>query len=90
MGPPALLPVREEGVLRIFIALKNPSLWQGSKPQPLGPVASRLTATPSRRLVVYEVCLEVYILIVHTKVYYDKIFELISTSLENTKASVLL
>jgi hypothetical protein len=22
MGPPALLPIREEGVLRIFIALK--------------------------------------------------------------------
>jgi len=24
MGPPALLPIREEGVLRIFIVLKNP------------------------------------------------------------------
>jgi hypothetical protein len=25
MGPQALLSIREEGVLRIFIALKNPS-----------------------------------------------------------------
>jgi hypothetical protein len=24
---PALLPIREEGVLRIFITLKNPSPW---------------------------------------------------------------
>jgi hypothetical protein len=29
---PALLPIREEGVLRIFIALKNPSPWPGFKP----------------------------------------------------------
>jgi hypothetical protein len=47
---PALLPVREEGVLRIFIALKNPPPWPGSNPQPLGPVASTLTTTPQRRL----------------------------------------
>jgi hypothetical protein len=26
---PALLPIREEGVLRIFIALKIPSPWPG-------------------------------------------------------------
>jgi hypothetical protein len=26
---PALLPIREEGVLRIFIALKNPPPWSG-------------------------------------------------------------
>jgi hypothetical protein len=26
---PALLPIQEEGVLRIFIALKNPSPWPG-------------------------------------------------------------
>jgi hypothetical protein len=26
---PALLPIREEGALRIFIALKNPSPWPG-------------------------------------------------------------
>jgi hypothetical protein len=29
MRLPALLPIRKEGVLRIFIALKNPSPWQG-------------------------------------------------------------
>jgi hypothetical protein len=29
---PALLSIREEGVLRIFIALKNPSPWPGFKP----------------------------------------------------------
>jgi hypothetical protein len=27
-----LLPIREEGVLRIFIALKNPSPWPGLEP----------------------------------------------------------
>jgi hypothetical protein len=31
MGPPALLPIREEGVLRIFIALKCPSPWLGAE-----------------------------------------------------------
>jgi hypothetical protein len=36
-------------VLRIFIALKNPSPWRGSKAQPLGPVGSTLTTTPPRR-----------------------------------------
>jgi hypothetical protein len=46
---PALLPIREEGVLRIFIALKNPSPWPGSNPRPLGPVASTLTTTPPKR-----------------------------------------
>jgi hypothetical protein len=30
MGPSGLLPIREEGVLRIFITLKNPSPWPGS------------------------------------------------------------
>jgi hypothetical protein len=33
MGPPALFPIREEGVLRIFIALKNPSPWPGLNPR---------------------------------------------------------
>jgi hypothetical protein len=35
MGPPAFLPIRKKGVLRIFIALKNPSPWPASNPQPL-------------------------------------------------------
>jgi hypothetical protein len=39
-----------EGVLRIFIALKNPSPRPGLNPRPLGPVASTLTTIPSRRL----------------------------------------
>jgi hypothetical protein len=34
------------GVLRIFIALKNPSPLPGLNPRPLGPVASTLTTTP--------------------------------------------
>jgi hypothetical protein len=38
-------------VLRIFIAVKNPSLWPGSNPQPLDLVASTLTTTPPRRLI---------------------------------------
>jgi hypothetical protein len=33
---PALLPIREEGVLRIFIALKNPSPWLGFEPATFG------------------------------------------------------
>jgi hypothetical protein len=41
----------KEGVLRTFIALKNPSPWPCLNPQPLGPVASTLTTTPPRRLV---------------------------------------
>jgi hypothetical protein len=49
MGPSGLLPIREEGVLRIFIALKNPSPWPGSNLRSWGPVASTLTATSSRR-----------------------------------------
>jgi hypothetical protein len=30
------LPIREEGVLRIFIALKNPSPWPGFEPATFG------------------------------------------------------
>jgi hypothetical protein len=33
---PALLPIREEGVLRIFIALKNPTPWPGFEPATFG------------------------------------------------------
>jgi hypothetical protein len=50
MGPPALLSIRKEGVLRIFIALKNLLAWPGSNAQLLGPVASTLTTAPPRRL----------------------------------------
>jgi hypothetical protein len=39
----------KEGVLRIFIALQNPSPRLGLNPQPLGPVASTLTTTPLRQ-----------------------------------------
>jgi hypothetical protein len=42
MGPSALIPIRQEGVLQIFIAFKNPSPLPGSNRQPLGPVASTL------------------------------------------------
>jgi hypothetical protein len=42
----------KEGVLRIFIALKNPSPRPGLNPRLLGPVASTLTTTPPRRLVI--------------------------------------
>jgi hypothetical protein len=48
MGRSALLAIQEEGVLRIFIALKYPLPWPGSNLQPLGPVASTLTTTPPR------------------------------------------
>jgi hypothetical protein len=33
---PALFPIREEGVLRIFIALKNPTPWPGFEPATFG------------------------------------------------------
>jgi hypothetical protein len=41
---------QKEGVLQIFIALKNPSPWPGSNLRPLGPVASTLTNTSPRQL----------------------------------------
>jgi hypothetical protein len=56
MGPPALLPIRKESVLRIFIALKNPLPWPGSNPQSLDPVASTLTTTPPKRRPVVYFC----------------------------------
>jgi hypothetical protein len=40
----------KEGVLWIFITLKNPSPWPCLNPQTLGPVASTLTTTPLRWL----------------------------------------
>jgi hypothetical protein len=46
----------KEGVLRIFIALKNPSLRPGLNPRPLGPVASTPTTTPPRRRI-YGFCI---------------------------------
>jgi hypothetical protein len=42
----------KEGVLRIFIAVKNTSLWPGLNTRPLGPVISTLTTTPPRWLFV--------------------------------------
>jgi hypothetical protein len=39
----------KEGVLWIFIALKNPSSLPGLNPRPLGPVASTLITTPPKR-----------------------------------------
>jgi hypothetical protein len=39
----------KEGVLRIFIAIKNPSRLPGLNTRPLGPVASTLTTTPHRQ-----------------------------------------
>jgi hypothetical protein len=39
----------KQGVLRIFIALKNPSPRPGLNPRPLSPVASTLITTPPRR-----------------------------------------
>jgi hypothetical protein len=40
----------KEGVLRIFIALKNPSPRPGLNPRPLGTLTSTLTTKPPRRL----------------------------------------
>jgi hypothetical protein len=40
----------KEGVLQIFIALKNTSPWPSLNPRPLGLVASTLTTTTPRQL----------------------------------------
>jgi hypothetical protein len=40
----------KEGLLRIFIALRNPPPWPVSNPRTLGTVASTLITTPPRRL----------------------------------------
>jgi hypothetical protein len=40
----------KEVVLRIFVALKNPSLQLGLSPRTLGPMASTLTTRPPRRV----------------------------------------
>jgi hypothetical protein len=50
MGPSRFTSHPKEGVLPIFIALKNPSPQMGLNPQPLGIVANTLTITPPRRL----------------------------------------
>jgi hypothetical protein len=44
---------QKKGVVRIFVALKNPSPLPGLNPRPLGPVASTLTTTPPRRRETY-------------------------------------
>jgi hypothetical protein len=49
MGPSRFTFHPRGRCVRIFIALKNPSPWLGSNPQPLDSVASTLTTTPSRR-----------------------------------------
>jgi hypothetical protein len=53
MGPSRFTFHPKEGVLRIFIALKNPSPWPGSNSRTLGLVAITLTTTPPRRLLLH-------------------------------------
>jgi hypothetical protein len=50
LGTSGFISHPKEDVLRIFIALKNPSLRSVFNPRPLDPVASTLTTTPQRRL----------------------------------------
>jgi hypothetical protein len=47
-GASGVISPPKKGVLRIFIALKNPSPRQGLNLQTLGPMANMLTITPSR------------------------------------------
>jgi hypothetical protein len=50
MGPSGFnFPSERKLCCRFLSPLKNPSPWQGSTPQPLGPVASTLTTSPPRR-----------------------------------------
>jgi hypothetical protein len=44
----------KQGVLLIFIALKNPSPLPGFDPRSLGPLASTLATTPPRRTLTLE------------------------------------
>jgi hypothetical protein len=48
-GTSGFISYPKEGVLRIFIALKNTSPWLGLNSQTLSSVASTLTTTPPRR-----------------------------------------
>jgi hypothetical protein len=48
-GNLAFTPHSQESVLRIFIAIRNPSPRPGLNPRPLGPVASTLTTISPRR-----------------------------------------
>jgi hypothetical protein len=48
-GTPGFTSHQKEGLLRIFIALRNPSPRPGLNPRPLGPGGSTLTTTPPRR-----------------------------------------
>jgi hypothetical protein len=50
MGPSRFISHPKEGVLRIFIALKNPSPWPGSNPRPLYPVLGPLPPQRVARL----------------------------------------
>jgi hypothetical protein len=49
-GASSFASLPKEGLLRIFITLKNPSPQPGLNPRPLGPVASALITTSPRRL----------------------------------------
>jgi hypothetical protein len=57
-GPRLYFPceVRKEGVLRIFIASKNPTLLPGLNPLFLGSLVSTLPITPPRQSVGTSVC----------------------------------
>ena len=46
MGQTALLPLRREGVLRIFFALKNPTASAGFEPANLGTKGRQATLRP--------------------------------------------
>jgi hypothetical protein len=60
-------------VLRIFIALKTPSPWPGSSPQPLGPVASTLTTTPPRRLLLGSTLCKALVIVVCVNTFHQRL-----------------
>jgi hypothetical protein len=53
-GADSFTPPPKESVLRIFIALKNPSLRQGFNLRTLGTMVSMLTVTPQRQPSVFK------------------------------------
>jgi hypothetical protein len=64
VGPPALLPIREEGMLRIFIALKNSIPSAGFELATLGSSGKNITETTQELVVtVFGIDPQVYPLI---------------------------
>jgi hypothetical protein len=71
---PALLPIREEGVLRIFIALKNPSPWPGFEPTTFGSRdqnTNHYTTKTTNLHLKEEIFIRIYLVILKTLIIHN-------------------